>query len=277
MSDVTTVIVTHDHCAQLLALVARAGLPIVVVDNGSRDGSAEAVEAAYPHITVVRMDRDCGIEGFNAGAKAARTRYVAFADDCYWWERKTLALGARTLDEHPTLGLISASVRDVVEGPDPVTSALAQSPLSGRTAVPGTPVLGFTACVCLVRRQPFLDVGGFDALSGLGGEEQRVALDLADAGWAIRFREDIVAWSNLPSSRRRRRLQIRNELLTALMRRPLRVAGQRAWRAATHDLTGLFAVLRALPLTPFAIRRRHLISVRVETRAQMIDRRAFAG
>lgn len=273
MADVTTVIVTRDRCEQLLAMVGSVGPPVVVVDNGSRDGSADAVEAAFPDTTVVRLPRDCGVEGFNAGARAARTRYVAFADDCCWWERKTLALGARTFDEHPTLGLISAAVNDVSNGPDPVSRALSRSPLTGRQGLPGTPVLGFVACACLVRRQPFLDVGGFDTLSGLGGEEQRVALDLADAGWAIRFRDDINVWADRSWGGRRRRVEVRDEVLTALMRRPIRVAMLRAWQSGRQDLAGLLGVFRALPLMPVALHRRKLMSARIETRARMIDQR----
>ena len=158
-------------------------------------------------------------------------------------------------------------------GPDPVSRAPSRSPLPGGQGLPGTPVLGFVACACLVRRRPFLDVGSFDTLSGLGGEEQRVALDLADAGWAIRFRDDINAWTDRSWSGRRRRVEVRDEVLTALMRRPIRVAMLRAWQSSRQDLAGLPGVFRALPLMPVAVRRRKLMTARIEARARMIDQR----
>jgi GT2 family glycosyltransferase len=48
---------------------------VVVVDNGSVDGSAEAVEAAFPDAVVIRMGRNAGFSGgVNAGIAVALER-----------------------------------------------------------------------------------------------------------------------------------------------------------------------------------------------------------
>jgi GT2 family glycosyltransferase len=57
-----------------LASLAEASTPlqIVVVDNGSTDGSADAVAATFPSATLVRFDRNHGFAGgANAGIKRA--------------------------------------------------------------------------------------------------------------------------------------------------------------------------------------------------------------
>lgn len=270
MPNVTTVVVTRNHCDRLIAAIGNITMPVIVVDNASQDGSADAVESAFPDVRVVRMAKDCGIEAFNAGARAASTRYVAFADDSLRWESRTLILGARTLDEHPTLGLIAAAVHDVGHSrTEEVSARLALSHPASRSSMPGIPVLGFSGCACLVRRQPFLDVGGFDNVSGLAGEEQRLALDLADAGWAVRYRADIVAWTDSPSPLARRQVRVRDALLTAVMRRPLQVIWSRVLRNGWPDVAGLVGILKAIPYAPAAFSRRNPVSARVEKQARM--------
>ncbi|HTP07590.1 MAG TPA: glycosyltransferase, partial [Anaerolineae bacterium] len=43
----------------------RRGWQIIVVDNGSSDGSAEAVQAQFPFVEIVRSERNLGFAGGN--------------------------------------------------------------------------------------------------------------------------------------------------------------------------------------------------------------------
>ena len=63
------------RCLSSLAQVEYARLDVVVVDNGSSDGSAEAVEAGFPDAVVIRTGRNAGFSGgVNAGIAAALER-----------------------------------------------------------------------------------------------------------------------------------------------------------------------------------------------------------
>jgi GT2 family glycosyltransferase len=242
-----------------------------VVDNASCDGSTQAVRRDFPEVKVLALPADFGVQAYNVGARAAQTRYVAFSDDASWWERDGLERASQLLADDPTIGMLAGSVCAPLEGSMDRLDEASERFEASRAAAPGTPVLGFVDCFCLVRRQPFLDVGGFDNVAGFGAVQQRVALDMADAGWAVRFRADFVVWQARRSTVRSRIRRVRDDVLTALMRRPMRVALTRTRGHLKRGVIGWSGVSWALSRLPFALRRRRLLSMRIELRARALE------
>ncbi|HSK95235.1 MAG TPA: glycosyltransferase family 2 protein [Euzebyales bacterium] len=255
---VTLVMITRDRCREAdrtLRLLAR--LPerprIIVVDNGSADGTTRMVAERHPDVTLIALGENLASAGRTVGVRAATTPYVAFSDDDSWWEPGALGRAADLLDAHPTLALVAAHTLVGAEGrEDPVSVQMARSPLPRPADVPGTPVLGFLAGMSVVRRDAYLAVGGFERRVGVGGEEAWVAADLAAAGWRLSFVRDVVA-RHAPSAQRepagRRRTDLRNALWFAWTRRSP-VAAARATitllRRAPADRVTLHAVADAL-------------------------------
>jgi GT2 family glycosyltransferase len=278
--QVTVVIATRDRCAELLRTLARLrGLPerppVIVVDNASADGTAAAVRERFPTVRVLPLSRNAGAAARNAGVRLARTRYVAFSDDDSWWQPGALTAAAVALDEDPRLGLVAARTF-VGRGrrPDPVNAAMAGSPLRDGAA---PEVLGFLACACVVRRKAFLHVGGFSELLFLVGEERLLAYDLAAAGWGRRYLPQAVAVHE-PSARRprprdRQRVERRNLLITAWLRRPAAVAvGEtlRLARDAAGDPVARAALAGALRRLPAALRSRRRLPPAVERKVRVL-------
>lgn len=232
---IAVAIVTRNRREQLVATLARlSALPerpsLLVVDNASSDGTAAAVREHHPDALLLALDENRGTAARNAAVVALATPYVAFADDDSWWEPGALTRAVETLAAHPRLGLLAARV---LVGPtrrlDPTCAEMAQSPLSddGGTSVPGVPVLGFVACGAVVRRSAFMQVGGFDAHYGIGGEERLLAGDLAAAGWLLRYDEQLVVCHWPPPAGASRRADraarvVRNDLWSAWLRRRAR-------------------------------------------------------
>lgn len=260
------VIATHNRRETLLrTLDDIAALPerpdVIVVDNGSTDGTADAVRSRLPGATVIELNGNRGAVARNIGVRAARTPYVAFADDDSGWVPGALERAAWLLDRHPRLALVAARILvGAAKREDPTCTTMAISPLSSSGDVPGIPVLGFVACGAVVRRDAFLAVGGFSERLWFQGEEALLAVDLASAGWALSYLPDVVAW-HTPSGYRDRHaraaLHARNAVWVAWLRRPvlsairetLRLTGRgirdpAIRRGVAAALSGLGAVFR---------------------------------
>jgi GT2 family glycosyltransferase len=224
---VTVVMITRDRREEALACVERhlslAMQPqVIVVDNGSVDGTVSAVRTRFPSVRVVEMGRNAGSAGRNAGVARARTPYVAFADDDSWWEDSALRTAVEYLDFHPLAALTAARVCLEPHGDDdPGCLAMDQSPLGDDDGA--RRVLGFMARSTVVRKDAFVFAGGFDERYVVDGEEMPLALELASRGWKLAYLPHAVV-HYAPSSRgrdpRARSVRsIRNDLWTAWSRR----------------------------------------------------------
>src|SRR5699024_3923054 len=168
--------------------------PIVVVDNASCDGTAEAVARAHPEVRLIRSRTYLGAVGRNVGVEALPTPYVAFCDDDSWWEPGSLARATELLDAHPPLGAVTARLLVEPSGQeDPLLPELRHSPLPRPDWLPGPALLGILAGASVLRVRAFQEVGGFSERLWLGGEEELLALDLARFGWWMCWDEQMVA------------------------------------------------------------------------------------
>ncbi|MGH3897328.1 MAG: glycosyltransferase family 2 protein [Pseudonocardiaceae bacterium] len=278
------VIATRDRCQELIRTLQHLHEltpppPVVVVDNGSTDGTAHAVGQRFTEVTVLPMRRNYGASARNVGVLAARTPYIAFSDDDSWWAHGALQRAAAVLDTHPRLGLVAArTLVGPAERPDPVNPLMAASPLPRSPHAPGPSVLGFLACSAVLRRQAFREVGGFSSVLFFMGEEQLLCYDMAAAGWERAYLDEVVAHHHpsrhRPDAERRRALQLRNALLTAVLRRPRRVVAAAAAalvRDSVHDAAARKALRGALVRLPAALRRRAPLPAAVEKQIRMLE------
>lgn len=278
----TIVVLSYNRRVQLLSTLESlqklpGNWPIIVVDNGSTDGTAAVVARRFPAIMLIRAQRNLGAAARNIGVAYAHTPYIAFSDDDTQWEPDALERAVSLLDRAPDVGVLSACIH---VGPtrrlDPGCQTMAQSPLA-RDSLPGPQLLGFMAGACVMRTRAFYEVGGYWPPLFIGGEESLMALDMVEHGWRIVYAADVIT-RHFPSSIRdsslRERLLIRNAIWVAWMRRPIRAA----WRETllrmrqAHSRHILWPVLwQALLGLPRALGRRKVISPAVEKMQLLLD------
>jgi GT2 family glycosyltransferase len=255
------VIATRDRRERLLATLERlVALPerprIVVADNGSTDGTAEAVARSLPAVELVLLDDNVGALARNVAVERLPEPYIAFADDDSWWEPGGLARAVEALEAYPRLAVITGRILIAPDGrEDPICAEMRDSPLPA-DGLPGPRLVSFLAGASVLRRAAFLAAGGFAYALRDDGEEELLAINLAVAGWQLAYLDEVVVWHDPAPARDpdgRRRRGIRNTLWVTWLRRPLPSAARRtagllarvSWDR--HTLVGLAEALLAAP------------------------------
>ena len=111
--DISLILVsfnTRDVLRESLQSVAREQgsfrLEIFVVDNNSRDGSVEMVEAEFPHVRVIRSEVNLGFGAANNVAlEQAKGRYIVLLNSDAFLTPESLRLSVENMDADPSVGL----------------------------------------------------------------------------------------------------------------------------------------------------------------------------
>jgi glycosyltransferase involved in cell wall biosynthesis len=136
-------------CIESIRQQNHSPLEIIVVDDGSSDGSFDAANA-MPGVSCLRQTNGGAAAARNAGIRAARGRYLAFLDADDLWTANKLALQLAVFTEQPTIQLVAGRVQEFYQDPEaPIPQRLARR--SGDRA--------YTIGAMLIRRQDFLRVG----------------------------------------------------------------------------------------------------------------------
>jgi GT2 family glycosyltransferase len=280
---VAVVVISHQRRAELLDALGRLrALPerprVVVVDNGSTDGTTDAVRGAFPEVDLVASPVNLGAVGRNVGVARLDTPYVAFCDDDTWWEPGSLTRAADVLDAHPRLAVVTARILVEPAGTeDPIVPELRDSPVPGPDWLPGPALGSFLAGASVLRRAAFQEVGGFSERLWLGGEEELMAADLAAAGWELCYLPELTVHhraSRVRDAHRRRRDGIRNTLWTTWLRRPVRPALRRTLhllQTVPRDRVTATALIAAARGAPWVLRERRALPPHAEARFAALD------
>jgi GT2 family glycosyltransferase len=283
-SRVTVVVITYNRRAELARTLGKLAHlperpPVVVVDNGSADGTAAYVRAHHSEVTLIAARRNLGAVGRNLALRRVSTPYAAFCDDDTWWEPGSLALAADALDAHPDVAAVTARIVVEPSGEDdPITPELAGSPVAGRPGLPGPALLSIMAGASVLRADAFRAAGGFSARLWLGGEEELLCTDLLTAGYHLCYLPAATVHHQASAARDatgRRQLGIRNTLWFTWLRRPAGPAWRRTAELAVtvpRDAASVAAFLAALRGLPWVLRERTPVSPELEAQIQLLEK-----
>jgi GT2 family glycosyltransferase len=211
MPDVAAVVVTHNALPWIEpCLESVRGVPTVVVDNGSSDGSPDVVRELFPEVEVVEQENRGLAAGWNAGLERTSGRYVLILNADAWLVDDALAKLVAFADEHPEAAVVGprltnpdGSLQRSVRG-FPTVWRLATEYFFLRKLAPRSRLLnafygaGFEhdevreadflmgACL-LVRRDAIAEIGTLDESFFLFSEETDWCYRFATAGWKVLF------------------------------------------------------------------------------------------
>ena len=208
------VVVTYDALPWIeRCLASVAGTDTVVVDNGSTDGTPDAVRERFPGVRVIQSSNDGLAAGWNRGIAETDAEHVLILNADAWLVEDALVRLLAVADARPRAAAVAPRLLD----PDgtlqrsvrgyPTPWRLATEYLYLRKLAPRSRALnafygaGFDhaservvewvmgACF-LLRRSAYDEVGRFDERYFLFSEEVDWMRRAADAGWSVVFTPD---------------------------------------------------------------------------------------
>ncbi|WP_342163236.1 glycosyltransferase family 2 protein [Methylobacterium sp. SD21] len=193
MADLVAIVVAHDSADALpacLAALAREGVSAIVVDNASRDGSVAVAKAAG-----ARVVRNARNEGYgranNIGVRSAEgaAHVMIINPDVELKPGAASALLAAARD-WPDAGLLAPRIVEpdgrFFYQPRSLLAPYLTNPQGRRDLPEGDACAPFLSGACfMVRRDLFLELGGFDEAIFLFYEDDDLCRRVADSGRAL--------------------------------------------------------------------------------------------
>ncbi len=178
-----------ESCLESIASAVMQNYPqkeIIFVDNGSTDGSLEAVKLNYSDIATVSLPQNIGCPaGRNKGAERATGEIIFFLEnDGAWIENDLVREAIKLFDKDPQLGAIYTrvagySTRKVDSPVDGFPGESAQTGLYLSSSFKG----GASA----IRRKLFIELGGFPDDFVRQMEESFLSLQILEAGYTVAY------------------------------------------------------------------------------------------
>ena len=216
MPSSTVLVINHrkrallDECLTSVetALAAHAGeSELVVIDNGSDDGSSEMVRVRHPSASLVELSENEGFAGAVVrGARAARGDWLILVNNDARLEPDALALLLAAGASDPRVGSVTPQIR-FADRPAVVNMAgigldslgiayelFAGRPIAEAAGAGPVEVFGTSGCVAAYRMSMLAEIGGFDATFFAYLEDVDVAWRARMAGWRALYEPRAVAY-----------------------------------------------------------------------------------
>lgn len=207
---------------------------VIVVDNGSTDGSQEMLHQKYPQVKLIQNDRNMGLgKASNQGIEATQGEFILLLNNDTIVNKKALDSMVRLMREKPEAGAVGCKLLNgdgsFQSGFGGFSNLLEEFLIAiqiGERIWPGYPLqgdstttrtVGWMSSACLLVRRKTLDqIGLLDESYFIYGDETDLQYRMKKAGWKAYYIPDatIIHFGGRSMNRwKRRRMVYRGKML----------------------------------------------------------------
>ncbi len=193
-------------CLDSLLAQTYENIEIIVVDNGSADGSIELLRSNYPQVQLIALTTNTGFSfAVNRGIEASSGDFIALINNDTRADKEWLEKMVRALIEHSEIGSVACKMLSL-DNPKLIDGAgdgLRRGGLPGRIGHGQTDVgqfnrqryvLGACGGAVLYRKAMLLDIGLFDEDFFAYLEDVDLALRAQSAGYKCLYIPDAIMY-----------------------------------------------------------------------------------
>lgn len=99
------------NCLKSLEDQSFKNFELIVVDNGSVDGSKDYIKKNYPTVTLIEINRNIGFSpAVNLGIKRAKGKYIILINNDTKVDKDCIKNLVRAVEQHPEVGMVAAKM-----------------------------------------------------------------------------------------------------------------------------------------------------------------------
>ncbi len=197
-------------CLESIYAQSFQDIEVIVVDNGSRDGSVEYIRGSFPETLLIPLGENRGFSSANnEGLKVASGDYIMLLNNDVVMDKYCISNLCAAMEADPATGICATKM--LVAGTELIDSAGDgfSSNLKGFKRGEGKPahlydeseyVFGACAGAAMYRKKMIEDIGFFDEDFFLIYEDTDLNLRAQLAGWKVRYVPAAVAYHKVRST-----------------------------------------------------------------------------
>lgn len=163
-------------------------IEIILIDNGSTDGSEEYIATKYPKITFIKLDKNYGCPGGrNRGVQYCSGDFIFYLDNDGVLHQNAVENAIDCIIKDNKIAVVTGLVKDFTEESE-IDTAFSLEPLACKEAAL------FQGGISMHRKSVYNNVGLYPDDYFYGGEETFLSYKIIDAGFKIHKSDQVVLW-----------------------------------------------------------------------------------
>jgi GT2 family glycosyltransferase len=180
-------------------------IEIIVVDNGSRDGTPGMVKNKFPEVTLIALEENIGVAAYNKGFQQAQGKYIVILDDDSFPGTNAIPRMVEEFEKNEKLGVVAFDVRNYYDykKTNLIHEKNETHEIQEKVEKKDTGYqMAFNGAGVGIRKKCIDEVGGYPEEFFLYWNEQDLSIRILNAGYQIQWFPDIISLHKYSPSNR---------------------------------------------------------------------------